>query len=450
MALQETLRAAWGDRDVTELGSDNVVALHEFRKTYAGMGRTNGDREREALAAVPADTKVISMGGGMPEHALLPFEEIQECAKVAWERDFPSPLEYGSSALLKEGIGSYLERTRGVPVPPEELHITTGNQGGIKLACDAYLGPGDVAIIESPLWTSTVTIAKGCGADPVAVGMDREGIDVAEIETEIDAAAAAGKRVKMIYCQPLFHNPSGVTISRSRAEALLQLAAKHGIVIVADEAYEAYLYAAEKPVYLSALSGGLGVLSIHTFSKTLGTGLRVGYIHGAAPMLAPIKETSLTQASVMLEYAVGELMASGRFDAVVDRARASYASKLDTFCAALEAAAGEHVTINKPAGGFFVWMQCNSLDSVEVQLKMTAKGVMAGVGEHYFGPGKHDRGPGETHGGHIRMAFIGASEEDLVDAAGRIGQACAELAAEVPVEAASVATSGASGSSARL
>ena len=167
-------------------------------------------------------------------------------------------------------------------------------------------------------------------------------------------------------------------------------------------------------------------------------------------MLAPIKETNLTQASVMLEYAVGELMASGRFDAVVDRARASYASKLDTFCAALEAAAGEHVTINKPAGGFFVWMQCNSLDSVEVQLKMTAKGVMAGVGEHYFGPGKHDRGPGETHGGHIRMAFIGASEEDLVDAAGRIGQACAELAAEVPVEAASVATSGASGSSARL
>ena len=87
---------------------------------------------------------------------------------------------------------------------------------------------------------------------------------------------------------------------------------------------------------------------------------------------------------------------------------------------------------------------------MEVQLKMTAKGVMAGGGEHYFGPGKHDRGPGETHGGHIRMAFIGASEEDLVDAAGRIGQACAELAAEVPVEAASVATSGASGSSARL
>ena len=65
---------------------------------------------------------------------------------------------------------------------------------------------------------------------------------------------------------------------------------------VCDEAYEAYLYRGT-PTYLSALSGGYGVVTIHTFSKTLGTGLRLGYVHSAPEMLAPIRETSLTQVS---------------------------------------------------------------------------------------------------------------------------------------------------------
>ena len=49
-------------------------------------------------------------------------------------------------------------------------------------------------------------------------------------------------------------------------------------------------------------TGGYGVLTIHTFSKTLGTGLRLGYVHSAPEMLAPMRVTSLTQASVMIEY----------------------------------------------------------------------------------------------------------------------------------------------------
>lgn len=434
--MAEELKGIWGSMTVPELGAPNVTGLHEFRQQYQGMGRRNGEREAEARARVPEGTKIISMGGGMPEHALLPMDEISKYIKVAWEKNFPSPLEYGSSSLLKTGICQYLERTRGVPVQPDELVISTGNQGGIKLVCDAYLGPNDVAIVESPLWTSTVTIVKATGADVASVGMDNEGINLKEIEEQIHRATGDGKHVRIIYLQPLFHNPTGITMTQPRAKALLALAAKHKILVVCDEAYEAYLYSG-KPTYLSALSGGYGVLTIHTFSKTLGTGLRLGYVHSAPEMLAPIRMTSLTQASVMIEYGIGELMADGTFDTIVDRARSTYGRKLNVFVDALEANAGGHITVNKSQGGFFVWMQLDRLPAEEVQLKMMGKGVLAGVGENFFGPGKHDgtTHDGLEHGGHIRLAFIGASEEDLVEAAARIGAACEEVAEELRIDA---------------
>merc|ERR1719199_1207225 len=107
---------------------------------------------------------------------------------------------------------------------------------------------------------------KRQGADVVSVGMEKDGINLDELEQHILAAEKAKKKVKMIYLQPLNHNPTGRTISHAKAERLLRLAAQKGILIVCDEAYEPFWYG-EKPPYFSALSGGHGVLTVHTFSK---------------------------------------------------------------------------------------------------------------------------------------------------------------------------------------
>merc|ERR1719261_2311094 len=101
----------------------------------------------------------------------------------------------------------------------------------------------------------------------------------------------------MIYVQPVNHNPTGRTISRPRAERLLRLAASHSIVIVSDEPYEMYCYDSQ-PCFLSSLSGGFGVLTVHTFSKTLGTGLRLGYVHSRPEWLVPLQVLSGIEGSV--------------------------------------------------------------------------------------------------------------------------------------------------------
>jgi 2-aminoadipate transaminase len=295
----------------------------------------------------------------------------------------------------------------------------------------SFVSPGDVVLVESPLWTIQVNFVAQFGATAVSVAADCDGISLSDIEREIAVAKRAGKRIKAIYVQPIHHNPTGVTITRDRAERLLRLAAENGIIIISDEPYEAYWFQ-EQPCYLSALSGGVGVFTVHTFSKTLGTGLRLGYVHSAEEWLAPIRQLMGSQASVFLEYGVGALMASGRFDQIVAGAKNVYARKMKIFCDAIEAHAGRHLAL-KPAqnGGFFIWLELERLPAVEVNLQLLARGVEARVGKNMHGP-KHQelRTNGEAAACHIGFAYIGPSEAQLVEAAQRFGAACDALEVE--------------------
>ena len=444
--LQAVLRAEWAPRGIQELGSDGIRTLQNFKQDYQGMGRANGEREREAKAAIDPSITPISMGGGLPDHALLPFDSLVSHARAAWEAYRPAPLEYGSTvgeSVLKEQICKYLSRRRsGHVYKQDELFITTGNQGGIDAIARAYLGPADTAIVESPLWTSTLNIVKSTGADVCVVGQDNDGILIEAVEDAINSAIRAARRPKIIYTQPLHHNPTGSSISANRAEALLCLAAQHGCIVVCDEAYEAFEYETrDKFCHLSTMSAGYGVLTVHTFSKTLGTGLRLGYVHGASNLVEPLMLGRVTQASVMLEYTVAELLRSGLYDRLTAQARSSYLRKRDVFCQELVRHMQSFLRkpFTKPRGGFFVWLplapHCR-FTAEEHHLELLRRGVLCGLGEHYFGPGMHDDGYQgqcskagcEQSRGHIRLAFIGCTEQELVDAARRIGAACIAVA----------------------
>jgi DNA-binding transcriptional MocR family regulator len=102
-------------------------------------------------------------------------------------------------------------------------------------------------------------------------------------------------------------------------------------------------------------------------------------------------------------------------------------------CDALEEEAGQWLLAPhpRPRGGFFVWLALRpGLEAARVHLRLLANGVMAGLGEHYFGPGEHDHGSGSGQPQHIRLAFIGCTEDELLEAAKRIRVSCAEAANE--------------------
>ena len=67
--------------------------------------------------------------------------------------------------------------------------------------------------------------------------MDEEGIRLDELESALAAARGEGREVKMIYTQPTFHNPTGLTMTIQRRLDLLQFAAENGLFILEDHAY---------------------------------------------------------------------------------------------------------------------------------------------------------------------------------------------------------------------
>jgi len=432
-SLEGTLKQSWDEKLIAS-PNERVQGYNKFRQTYMGMFQpmfAPTDREKQAVAMRKPDTTIIPMTAGMPDANLLPYDELMEFARATWERSRPAPLQYGSSELLKAEIAKYLTRTRGKTVQPNEIYITSGNSNGLVSVMQAYLGPGDIAIVESPLWTITANFMKQTGAEVWSVGLDAEGCSLDELEQKIHAAERDGKRIKMLYVQPIHHNPTGVTMTRARAERLLRLAASKSIIIVSDEPYEMYYYGSQ-PCYLSSMSGGYGVFSVHTFSKTLGTGLRIGFVHSHPEWLAPMQTMPSLNSSVFWEYTVGELMASGKYEQIIARAKGVYTEKMKIFCDALQAHVGRHLA-KPPAsnGGFFVWIELASLSAEEVYLQMLELGVATRVGKNMYGPGHIETSSdGVAKDCHIGFSFVGPSKEDLAEAARRCGLACEAVVAK--------------------
>lgn len=118
-------------------------------------------------------------------------------------------------------------------------------------------------------------------------------------------------------------------------------------------------------------------------------------------------------------------MASGKYEQIVARAKAVYARKIKVFCDALSAYVERHLACQpRRNGGFFVWMELESLPVDEMSIEMISRGVEARAGWIMHGPGyvgTSSKGPSKAC---FSFAFVGPSEEDLVEAARRIGAAC--------------------------
>lgn len=254
--------------------------------------------------------------------------------------------------------------------------------------------------------------------------MDQDGLITAELDALIGKLKDEGKSVKLIYTISAFHNPTGVTMSRSRRQALIEVAYRHDVIILDDEAYRELWYDKPPPTAISALCDGYGVITTGTFSKTVATGIRVGYIHARPELLSLFGRMrfAMGQNQVGLR-SFGEFLQNDQYEPHLKKIRDIYRTKRDAIDAALTREVSDYLNWTLPDGGFYLWASLKKGMTVDALWRTCVEeGIAINPGTGFS---QANTAPAEC----IRIAYPWAPIEEFDEAAKRIRIACERVVA---------------------
>jgi aspartate/methionine/tyrosine aminotransferase len=186
-----------------------------------------------------------------------------------WQRGIPE---------LREALARYHTGHFGREFSTEEFFVTGSGMQSIQIALAMTAGDGDEVIIPTPAWPNAAAAAGVAGARAVCVPM-RLGNRGWTLDLERLAAAITARTRALVVVSP--SNPTGWTASRDELVALLALARRHGLWIIADETYSRFWYekGPRAPSFYDVMAADDRVVFVNTFSKNWAmTGWRMGWI----------------------------------------------------------------------------------------------------------------------------------------------------------------------------
>jgi DNA-binding transcriptional MocR family regulator len=187
------------------------------------------------------------------------------------------------------------------------------------------------------------------GIRPIGVPRTADGLDVERLD-----ALATAHQPKLFMTNSVLHNPTGTSLSAANAHRVLRLAEAHDFHIVEDDIL-ADLHPG-RAHRIAALDQLNRVIYVGSFSKTLGAGLRVGFL-AAHPDLARDLTAQKMLASLTTpelgERLVYQVLSDGYYRKHVDHLRARIARALEPAIRSLERAGLK--LFHEPAAGMFLW-----------------------------------------------------------------------------------------------
>ena len=321
------------------------------------------------MSEPPAFTQNTLRGGfvefafGEPDPALLPVGLVREAAARALGAGGGAALAYGSNPgpeALRAAIAARTTAGEGLMLAADDVLVSGGNSQALDQALTILTEPGDVVFVESPTYNLALGIIADHPVDIVGVPMDGDGLDVEALEAAVGEVKASGRRARLLYTIPTFHNPTGVSLSAPRRRRLLELARRDDLILVEDDVYRELAYDDEAPAALRTLDPEAPVVRLGSFSKSLAPGLRLGWFDAPAALRDALAAAGMVESggcvSQFSAHVVAALLEAGAYGAHVAALRIAYASRRDALAGALgeQLPAGCRLTV--PSGGFFLWL----------------------------------------------------------------------------------------------
>ena len=344
-------------------------------------------------------------------------KEIEDVAFLSWAKPTskaPLHIRDAATKAIREGltdgysessgllslrieIVKKLKRDNQIDADPSQIIVTVGAIEGLAAAVMAIVDPGDEVILPSPTYATHVNQVVLASGKPVFVPLiedDGFTIDVNALEKAITSRTKA-----ILYCTP--NNPTGTVFHERQLRQVAELALKHNLMVITDEAYEYFTFNGHKHFSIASIPEmKKNAISCYTFTKTYAmTGWRVGYLHADKDIIPQIAKAHIPLAicaPVASQYAA--LAALKGPQDCIEEFRRKYESARDLMCSRLDNLS--HVfEYQKPSGSYLMFpkiLLAEGADSGIFCRKLLREAKVSTTPGIDFGP---------TGEGHLRLSF---------------------------------------------
>jgi DNA-binding transcriptional MocR family regulator len=386
------------------------MSAQKYNYSTSAQGMRSSEIRR--IMKLASDPSLISFAGGSPGTALLPADIVDEIYAGLSLQAKRIAMQYGATdgyqPLLAE-IKKYLA-SKNISMDGQELIVTTGAQQAINIVAKIFLNPGDAVVTEYPSFIGALAAFKSYEADTVGVDMDGEGVIIPKLLETLDKL---GKKAKILYVTPYFHNPAGIIYSVERKRRLLDALKGKDIILLEDDPYgELYFDAADKPltVPMAAMPhDGVTICYTGSFAKIFSPGMRLGWLCAPAEIAdkAQLAKQSMDACSPSFtQMLASEFLSKNMMPAYLETLRPAYKRRAEIMLESLKDNMPAGVTWTIPKGGFYIWVTLPEyMNATDVFNASVEKGAAFVIGSAFDPAGKKND--------CLRLAFSNTPDDKI-------------------------------------
>lgn len=284
----------------------------------------------------------------------------------------------GGLSDLREVITEHLGMTRGISISPEQIIVTAGSQEGLNLAARLLIKSGTLVATENPCYQGAAVLFKSYYARLLPIPVDENGLDIEQLPES---------GVTLLYVTPSHQYPLGFTLSTERRIKLLEWARRCGAYIIEDDYDSDFQYRGSPLTALMGLDNYGCVMYLGTFSKSMGAGLRLGYLVVPKTLVQAARSIKalLNSGHAWLDQAtMAEFIRDGAYINHLRRMRQLYSRRRDCLVEALQQHFGP-VRLSGLESGLH--LSCHLPDNLPDAPVLQALALRHGVGIYSLGSG---------------------------------------------------------------
>lgn len=330
-------------------------------------------RNTEYESEIKVDQSNISFVPGTPD-----LEHFPSRLWLDYMKDYlyaPKNKKVGYSDLkgyepFRQELVFYLKKHKGFDCRADQIFITNGTSGALNLIAVTMRHKISNLLTESPVMHFVPEIFKCYDYDINTVKVDEKGLVTEDLKPMLKSC--------LIYTAPSHQMPLGVAMPINRRQELIRYAVEGGHFIIEDDYDSEFRYSGAPMNALKQIDTDR-VIYMGTFSKTLGPGLRIGYMVVPNSLIEPFDKiyyNTYSHVQTMDQYCLYRLIKEGQYEKHIYKMTKLYKKKRDQLLLSVEKYLGDSVKVIGNVAGLHVSIRYhNRVFSEKDRVEMLGKGI---------------------------------------------------------------------------